>query len=276
LDVDIEDLINFGKFCKTTTLFKTTGKISNFIKGEIVITSCEEDQAWKLYDLFGIECFQPNAELHIYCNTEKIFLIGPSQIAEGGETVKYEPLVLSANRKKINYYVMYTRDDSSSSGQISIDDIGSVDMRISAEIVGDYEVLQINSVENGANDRPFTIYANHGIVTARINVTLTKRVYSGSFVIEDANGVQYVPNSAQSIVLTGLDQIHKLTVVEPNGDGRYNYSTVVDSKITNYANFTQDELTSPIINCEITSQPGRVATGSLKVTCKKLIDPAVV
>lgn len=169
---------------------------------------------------------------------------------------------------------MYTRDDSSSSGQISIDDIGSVDMRLSAEIVGDYEVLQIDSVENGANDRPFTIYANHGSVTARINVTLTKRVYSGSFVIEDANGVQYVPNSAQSIVLTGLDQIHKLTVVEPNGDGRYKYSTVVASAVTKYANFTQDDVTSPIINCEITSQPARVVRGSLKVTCEKLIDPS--
>jgi len=171
---------------------------------------------------------------------------------------------------------MYTRDDSSSSGQISIEDIGTVDMRLSAGIVGDYEVLEINSVENGSNDRTFTIYANHGSVTARINVTLTKRIYSGSFVIEDANGVQYVPNSAQSIVLTGLDEIHKLTIVEPNGDGRYNYSAVVDSKITKYANFTQDELTSPVINCEITSQPGRVATGSLKVTCEKLIDPTAV
>lgn len=275
-DVEVEDLINFGKFCKTTTLFKTTGKISNFIKGEIKIKTCTEAQAWELYDLFGIECFQPNAELHIYSNTEQIFVIGPSKIAEGGETVKYEPLVLSANRQSINYYVMYTRDDSSSSGQISIEDIGNVDMRLSAGIVGDYEVLEINSVENGSNDRPFTIYANHGSVTARINVTLTKRVYSGSFVIEDANGVRYVPNSAQSIVLTGLDEIHKLTIVEPNGDGRYTYSTIVDSKITKYANFTQDELTSPVINCEITSQPGRVATGSLKVTCEKLIDPTAV
>lgn len=167
---------------------------------------------------------------------------------------------------------MYTRDDSSSSGQISIDDIGSVDMRLSAEIVGDYEVLQIDSVENGANDRPFTIYANHGSVTARINVTLTKRVYSGSFVIEDANGVWYEPNSAKSIVLTGLDEVHKLTIVEPNGDGRYNYSTIVGSAVTKYANFTQDSITIPVINCTITNQPARVEQGTLKVTCEKLID----
>ena len=225
-----------------------------------------------MYDLFGIECFQPGADLRIYSNTEQIFLIGPSKIAEGGETVKYEPLVLSANRKKINYYVMYTRDDSSSSGQITIEDIDTVDMRLSGGVVGDYEVLEINSVENGSNDRPFTIYANHGSVTARINVTLTKRIYSGHFVIEDANGVWYEPNSAKSIVLTGLNEVHKLKIVEPNGDGRYNYSTVVGSAVTKYANFTQTDSTSSIINCTITNQPARVAQGTLKVTCEKLID----
>ena len=275
-DVDIEDLINFGKFCKTTTLFKTTGKISNFIKGEIVITSCEEDQAWELYDLFGIECFQPNAELHIYCNTEKIFLIGPSRIAEGSDHIKFEPLVLSANRKSIEYYVMYTKSDTTSSGMINFADINTVDSRLSAEIVGDYEVLEISALENGAEDQKFTIYANHGSVTSSIGVTLTKRIYSGTFVITTEDGSTFVADGAQAIVLSGLDKIHELKVIEPEGDGKYIYSAIITGKdITNYLELSQSANTDPIIKCSIKDEPARLSQGILKITCTKSIETGV-
>ena len=270
-DVEIEDLINFGKFCKTTTLFQTTGKISNFVKGEIVITSCEENQAWELYDLFGIECFQPNAELHIYCNTEKIFLIGPSRIAEGSESVKYEPLVLSKNRKTIDYYVMYTKADTSSSGMISLSEINTVDMRLSARVVGDYEVLEISATENGSPDQQFTIYANHGTVTSSISVNLTKRIYSGKFVIITEDGTLFEANSAQSIVLTGLDKLHNLTIAEPGGDGRYIYSVNITG-VTEYLNLSQESTTSPVINGQLIGQPSRLKQGTLIVRCTKLIE----
>jgi hypothetical protein len=82
---------------------------------------------------------------------------------------------------------MYTKADTTSSGEISIPNISDVDSRLSAEIVGDYEVLEISSIENGANSQRFTIYANHGTVTTNIPVTLTKRIYSGKFVIETDN-----------------------------------------------------------------------------------------
>ena len=274
-DVDIEDLINFGKFCKTTTLFETTGKVSNFIKGEIVITSCEEDQAWELYDLFGIECFQPNAELHIYCNTEKIFLIGPSRIAEGSDHIKFEPLVLSANRKSIEYYVMYTKSDTTSSGMINLADINTVDSRLSAEIVGDYEVLEISALENGAKDQKFTIYANHGSVTSSIGVTLTKRIYSGTFVIATEDGSTFVADGAQAIVLSGLDKIHELKVIEPEGDGKYIYSAVITGNITNYLELSQSANTDPIIKCSIKDEPARISQGTLKITCTKSIETGV-
>ena len=273
-DVEVKDLINFGRFCRTTTLFKTTGKISNFIRGSIKIKTCTEAEAWELYDLFGIECFQPNADLHIYSNTEQIFLIGPSRIAEGSESIKYEPLVLSANRKNISYYVMYTKSDTTSSGMISLEEINTVDVRLSAEIVGDYEVLEISAFENGMSDQRFTIYANHGSVTSSIAVTLTKRIYSGKFKIETEDGVQFEPNSAKTIVLSGLNKTHALKIIEPAGDGRYIYNVTVD-KITSYANLSQSENTSPIINCTIIDQPSRFSQGTLRVTCVKLIENTV-
>lgn len=269
-DVSVEDLINFGKFCRTTTLFKTTGKISNFIKGSIKIIKCTEDQAWELYDLFGIECFQPNADLHIYSNTEQIFLIGSSSIAEGDSTI-YEPLVLSANRKKIDYYLRYVRSDSTTSDMIDPNEINIIDTRLSAEIVGDYEILKINSIENGNINQAFTIYANHGSVTADIDVILTKRVYSEHFVIETKDGNRFAPNDARAIVLTGLNQVHSLKIIEPNGDGRYLYSTVI-TNITNNITAEQTSSISNIVNCTIISQPTRTVQGTLKVTCTKLID----
>lgn len=226
-DVEVKDLINFGEFCKTTTLFKTTGKISNFINGSIKIKTCTEAEAWQFYDLFGIECFQPNADLHIYSNTEQIFLIGPSKIAEGSDHIKFEPLVLSANRKSIEYYVMYTKSGTTSSGMINLADINTVDSRLSAEIVGDYEVLEISAFENGSENQKFTIYANHGSITSSIGMTLTKRIYSGTFVIATEDGLTFVADGAQAIVLSGLDKLHKLRVVEPEGDGKYIYSAVI-------------------------------------------------
>ena len=268
-DVEVEDLINFGKFCKTTTLFET-GKISNFIKGEIAITSCEESQAWELHDLFGIECFQPNADLHIYCNTELIFLIGLSEIAEGSDSIKYEPLVLSANRQPINYYINYIKSDSTPSEDISISDINLVDSRLSAEIIGDYEVLEINASENGANDQSFTIYAHHDSVTAILHVTLTKRIYSGSFVIRTDKG-SFAPNASDSIILSGLNKIHDLKIVETNGDGRYIYSASI-TEVTDFVELSQESNLSPILHCKIKDQPERLKSGKLKVTCTKLID----
>lgn len=272
-DVEVNDLIAFGKFCRTTTLF-STGKISNFIKGSITIKACTEDQAWELYDLFGIECFQPDAALHIYGNTEQIFLIGSSQIPEGGEPTIYEPLVLSANRRKINYYLRYVQSDSTTSDMISLDDINTIDTRLSAEIVGDYEILKISSIENGNSNQAFTIYAQHRSVTDDIPVTLTKRKYSGSFVIETEDGKQFNPNDSRAIVLTGLNQTHSLKVVEPNGDGRYTYSVLV-TNIDSYITISQSSSTSPIIDCMINSQPARVSQGTLKVTCTKLIDSSL-
>jgi len=203
-------------------------------------------------------------------------LIGPSRIAEGSDHVKFEPLVLSANRKSIEYYVMYTKSDTTSSGMINLADINTIDSRLSAEIVGDYEVLEISAFENGAGDQKFTIYANHGSVTSSIGVTLTKRIYSGTFIIATEDGSTFVADGAQAIVLSGLDKIHKLRVIEPGGDGKYIYSAVITGNtITKYLEISQSSNTDPIIKCNIKDQPARLSQGTLKVTCTKSIENGV-
>lgn len=273
-DVEVSDLINFGKFCRTTTLFKTTGKISNFIKGSIKIKTCTEAQAWELYDLFGIECFQPNADLHIYSNTEQIFLIGSSQIAEGDTAVKYEPLVLSSSRKEIKYYLTYVRSDGTTSEFIDIDKINTIDKRLSARVVGDFEVLEIDSFEDGSTNQSFMLYANHGTVTDSISIVLTRRTYSGGFVIKTSDGKIYHPNDANTIVLSGLNKIQHIEILEPNGDGRYKYSMSVIN-VTDYVTFSQNVNSGAILDYIITNQPERVKIGTLKITCSKLIDPSI-
>jgi hypothetical protein len=147
-------------------------------------------------------------------------------------------------------------------------------MRLSADVVGDYEVLEINSIENGANDQTFVIYANHGTVTRSIPVRLTKRIYSGEFLIETEDGKRFEPNSSNPIVLSGLNKIQHIEILEPNGDGRYKYSMSVIN-VTDYVTFSQNVNSGAILDYIITNQPERVKIGTLKITCSKLINPSI-
>jgi hypothetical protein len=145
---------------------------------------------------------------------------------------------------------------------------------LSARVVGDFEVLEIDSFEDGSTNQSFMLYANHGTVTDSISIVLTRRTYSGGFVIKTSDGKIYHPNDANTIVLSGLNKIQHIEILEPNGDGRYKYSMSVIN-VTDYVTFSQNVNSGAILDYIITNQPERVKIGTLKITCSKLINPSI-
>ena len=94
-NVDPEKLISLGNI-------KFAGGTLS-LKGKIYLTSCDEEQANRLVEIFGTKAFDKENELYINA-PDAIYLTGPDSI-NAGETAQFYATVFSENKGTVTYSI---------------------------------------------------------------------------------------------------------------------------------------------------------------------------
>ena len=104
-NMDVEKVISLGD------IKSAGGNLS--LKGKIYLTSCSEEQANRLVEIFGTKAFDKENELYISA-PDAIYLTGPESIT-AGESAQFYATVFSENKGVVEYSINTT------SSNISID-----------------------------------------------------------------------------------------------------------------------------------------------------------